>query len=89
MSSKDWNKILKDIRNNYTNYDAFIVVQGTDTLAYTASALSFALQNLNKPVIVTGSQIPLSTIKNDGYNNLLGSLLLASQTKYTRGIGCI
>ena len=80
MSSKDWNKILKDIRDNYTKYNAFIVIQGTDTLAYTASALSFALQNLNKPVIVTGSQIPLSTIKNDGYNNLLGSLLLASQT---------
>jgi len=80
MSSKDWNKILRDIKHNYTKYDAFIVIQGTDTLAYTASALSFALQNLNKPVIVTGSQIPLSTIKNDGYNNLLGSLLLASQT---------
>ena len=81
MSSKDWNKILRDIKQNYSKYHAFIVIQGTDTLAYTASALSFALQNLNKPVIVTGSQIPLSTVKNDGYNNLLGSLLLASQTK--------
>jgi len=80
MSINDWNKIIKDINDNYGNYDGFIVIHGTDTLAYTASALSFALQNLGKPVVVTGSQIPLQKLKNDGYDNLLTALILVSQT---------
>ena len=80
MSIKNWNQMLIDIRDNYDDYDAFIVVHGTDTLAYTASALSFGLENLGKPVIVTGSQMPLEKVKNDGYDNLLSSLLVASLT---------
>ena len=80
MSIKNWNQMLTDIRDNYNDYDAFIVVHGTDTLAYTASALSFGLENLGKPVIVTGSQMPLEKVKNDGYDNLLSSLLVASLT---------
>jgi L-asparaginase len=80
MSVKDWNKIIKTINDNYNNYDAFIVIHGTDTLSYTASALSFGFQNLNKPIIVTGSQIPLQKLLNDGWDNLITSLMLASQT---------
>ena len=54
----DWIQIAGDIRENYSKYDGFVILHGTDTLAYTSSALSFMLENLGKPVIVTGSQIP-------------------------------
>lgn len=73
----DWVKIAKTIEENYKRYDGFVVLHGTDTMAYTASALSFMLENLNKTVIVTGSQIPLLELKNDAVDNLLGSLLVA------------
>lgn len=73
----DWVKIAKTIEANYKKYDGFVVLHGTDTMAYTASALSFMLENLNKTVIVTGSQIPLLELKNDAVDNLLGSLLVA------------
>ena len=66
------------IKNNYDVYDAFIVIHGTDTLAYTASMLSFILENLTKPVILTGSQIPILELKNDAFDNFLGSLLIGS-----------
>jgi len=78
MDFKDWNKILHDIYSNYNDYDAFIVVHGTDTLSYTASALSFGLENLSKTVVVTGSQIPMQKIKNDGGLNMISSLIVAS-----------
>jgi lysophospholipase len=70
-------RIANDIKDNYDDYDAFIVLHGTDTMAYTASALSFMLENLKKTVIVTGSQIPLSVPLNDGEANLLGALTVA------------
>jgi lysophospholipase len=73
----DWVKIAKTIEENYKFYDAFIVLHGTDTMAYTASALSFMLENLNKTVVITGSQIPLLELKNDAVDNLLGSLMVA------------
>ena len=78
MNLKDWNKVIKMIKDNYEHYDAFIVIHGTDTLSYTATALSFAFQNLTKPIIVTGSQIPLQRIRNDGANNLLSAMTLGS-----------
>tara|TARA_Y100000590_G_C15725557_1_gene1015128 strand:- start:1302 stop:1850 length:549 start_codon:yes stop_codon:yes gene_type:complete len=78
MSLKNWNQIITDIKDNYDKYSAFIVIHGTDTMAYSASAVSFALENLNKPVIFTGSQIPLQRVRNDGQNNLICSLVLAS-----------
>jgi lysophospholipase len=77
MSYKDWVKIAADIKSNYNYYDAFIVLHGTDTMAYTTSALSFMLENLRKTIIVTGSQIPISQTRNDGFDNLLGSLTIA------------
>lgn len=78
MTPKDWQTIAEDIQANYQDYDGFVVLHGTDTMAYTASALSFMLKDLNKPVIVTGSQIPLSEIRSDGQLNLLNSLYLAA-----------
>eukprot|EP00935_MAST-01C_sp_MAST-1C-sp1_P001733 g1733.t1 len=77
MKDSDWIRIAKDIQDFYDSYDAFIVLHGTDTMAYTASALSFMLENLKKTVIVTGSQIPLSVPLNDGMDNLLGALTVA------------
>ncbi|KAK9900532.1 asparaginase-domain-containing protein [Cystobasidium minutum MCA 4210] len=73
----DWIRMASDIEANYEHYDAFILLHGTDTMAYTASALSFLLENLGKPVILTGAQIPLSEVRNDAVDNLLGALALA------------
>ena len=78
MTPIEWMKIADDIANNYDDYDGFIVLHGTDTMAYTASALSFILDGLRKPVIVTGSQIPLSELRSDGHDNLINSLVVAS-----------
>ena len=72
-------QIANRIKDDYNNYDAFIVLHGTDTMAYTASGLSFMLENLNKPVILTGSQIPILELKNDAVDNFLGALLIAGQ----------
>lgn len=74
----DWNKIGRAIADNYEKYDGFVVLHGTDTMAYTASALSFMLEGLNKPVIFTGSQIPLCELRSDGYDNILNSILFAA-----------
>ncbi|MBA2651914.1 MAG: asparaginase [Tatlockia sp.] len=78
MTVSDWNRIAHDIASEYQNYDGFIVFHGTDTMAYTASALSFMLENLAKPVIVTGSQIPLSEVRNDAEDNVITSLWLSA-----------
>ena len=78
MSPSDWQQIAEDIQSNYDKYDGFVILHGTDTMAYTASALSFMLEDLGKPVIVTGSQIPLAEIRSDGQSNLLNSLYLAA-----------
>ena len=67
--------IANDIAHRYNDYDGFVILHGTDTMAYTASALSFMLQGINKPVIVTGSQIPLSEIRNDAQDNLVTAML--------------
>ena len=78
MSPADWQRIANDIQEHYDEYDGFVVLHGTDTMAYTSSALSFMLENLTKPVIVTGSQIPLSQLRSDGQENLLNSLYIAA-----------
>ncbi|KAK5886249.1 hypothetical protein CesoFtcFv8_017301 [Champsocephalus esox] len=77
MTTEDWGKIGKDIEENYENYDGFVILHGTDTMAYTASALSFMCEHLGKPIIVTGSQVPIYEMRNDGRANLLGALLIA------------
>ena len=78
MSPRDWQCIANDIQDKYDAYDGFIILHGTDTMAYTASALSFMLENLSKPVIVTGSQIPLAELRSDGQENLLNALFIAA-----------
>ncbi|MGM0481219.1 MAG: asparaginase [Pseudomonadota bacterium] len=78
ITPSDWVTIARDIEAHYQDYDGFVILHGTDTMAYTASALSFMLQNLAKPVIVTGSQIPLSALRSDGQTNLLNALYIAA-----------
>ncbi|ENM5917585.1 asparaginase [Vibrio mimicus] len=78
MTPADWQIIADDIAANYDKYDGFVILHGTDTMAYTASALSFMFENLGKPVIVTGSQIPLADLRSDGQANLLNALHIAA-----------
>lgn len=78
MTPAEWVKIARDVEANYDRYDGFIVLHGTDTMAYTASALPFLLGGLRKPVIITGSQIPLCEIRNDARENVITSLMLAA-----------
>jgi len=78
MTPDDWHKIAADIAAHDEHFDGFIVLHGTDTMAYTASALPFMLHGLRKPVIVTGSQIPLCQIRNDARANLITAMLLAA-----------
>ena len=78
MTPEDWQHIADDIRSHYEEYDGFVILHGTDTMAFTASALSFMLENLGKPVIVTGSQIPLAELRSDGQINLLNALYVAA-----------
>ncbi|HMV65768.1 MAG TPA: asparaginase [Myxococcota bacterium] len=78
MSVREWVRVAREIEQAYDRYDAFVVLHGTDTMAYTASALSFMLEDLGKPVVLTGSQIPLDHLRNDAIDNLLGALLLAA-----------
>ena len=79
MTVVEWNHIGSIIQQHYDRFDGFVVLHGTDTMAYTASALSFSLENLDKPVILTGSQIPLFEVRNDGLDNLLTSMMIAAE----------
>jgi len=73
-----WNEVAEDIFRHYDDYDGFVILHGTDTMAYSASALSFMLENLSKPVIFTGSQIPFLKLRSDARDNLIGALQLAA-----------
>ncbi len=75
-----WAKLVHIIYDNYERYDGFVVLHGTDTMAYTASALSFMLENLSKPVILTGSQLPIGMLRTDGKENLITSIEIAAAT---------
>lgn len=77
MTPDGWVTIASDIIANYDQYDGFIVLHGTDTMAYSAAALSFMLEDLGKPVIITGSQIPLIELRSDARDNLIAALLIA------------
>lgn len=78
MGPDSWQKIVQIIADNYTSYDGFVVLHGTDTMAFTASALSFMLENLNKPVILTGSQVPIGMLRTDGKENLITAIEIAA-----------
>jgi L-asparaginase len=77
MSPEQWKKLVWIIEANYHRYDGFVILHGTDTMAFSASALSFMLENLNKPVIFTGSQLPIGKIRTDGKENLITALEIA------------
>lgn len=79
MTPSEWIKIAEDIRDHYSDYDAFVVLHGTDTMAFTASALSFMLENLGKTVIITGSQLPLCVPRNDASMNLVTTLQICQK----------
>lgn len=77
VGAKEWTAIAEIIFCNYDLFDGFVILHGTDTLAYTSSALSFMLRNLRKPVILTGAQAPMRELQSDAIQNLLGSLVIA------------
>ncbi len=81
MTPEDWLRIANDISKRHNAYDGFVVLHGTDTMAYTASALPFMLQGLQKPVVITGAQIPLCKVRNDARENLITALLIAANFK--------
>ena len=78
MRPEDWIRIARIIGDRYDKHDGFVVMHGSDTMAYTASALSYLLEGLTKPVILTGSQLPLNTIRTDGKENLLTAIEVAA-----------
>lgn len=78
MTAVHWKKLVEAIEASYYEYDGFVVTMGTNTLAYTSSALSFALTNIGKPVVVTGAQIPAEVISSDGRNNLVNAIRVAT-----------
>jgi len=82
----DWKKIADKIYENYNDYDGFVILHGTDTMAYTASALSFMFENLSKPIILTGSQLPLGIPRTDGRNNIINAVEIAAAMYQDRAI---
>ncbi|WP_313386380.1 asparaginase [Chishuiella sp.] len=86
MKPEYWINIAETIEINYSKYDGFVVLHGTDTMAYTASALSFMINNLQKPIIFTGSQLPIGDLRTDAKENLITSIQLASLRKNDKPI---
>ena len=76
-----WIDVANILKKNYTKYTGFVILHGTDTMAYTASALSFMLRDFNKPVIITGSQLPVAMLRTDGKENLITAIQIAADTK--------
>ncbi|MCW0953443.1 asparaginase [Weissella ceti] len=85
MQPEDWLKMAERVQHHVDDYDAFIITHGTDTMAYTAAALSYLLNNVNKPIVITGSQVPLEMIETDAIRNLHDSLTVASQADLKGG----
>ncbi len=86
MTPAIWIEIAETIRNNYHSYDGFVILHGTDTMAYTASALSYMLEELDKPVIMTGSQLPIGILRTDGKENLITAIQIAAAKKDGKAI---
>ena len=78
MTPSAWIKLAEIIKQNYNKFDGFVILHGTDTMTFTASALSFMLENLTKPVILTGSQLPINKLRTDGKENLISSIEIAA-----------
>ncbi|MGM0459960.1 MAG: asparaginase [Bacteroidota bacterium] len=82
ISPDHWITLSKHIYQQYNQYDGFVILHGTDTMAYTASALSFSLSNIGKPIIFTGSQVPMSNIRSDAHRNVINAVELATYPVY-------
>lgn len=80
-----WQQLAMEIGKRYDKFDGFVVLHGTDTMAYTASALSFMLEHLHKPVIITGSQLPIGEVRTDGEENLITALQIAAERDPVNG----
>lgn len=78
ITPEHWIKMTKVIENNYNKYDGFVILHGTDTMSYTASALSFMIENLSKPIILTGAQLPIGKLRTDARENLITALEIAA-----------
>lgn len=78
MHPRIWIELAEIIKSNYKNYDGFVILHGSDTMSFTASALSFMLENLGKPVVLTGSQLPIGIIRTDGKENLITAIEIAA-----------
>jgi L-asparaginase len=85
INPSHWQHIAEQIGRHYDKFDGFVVLHGTDTMAYTASALSFMLENLRKPVIITGSQLPIGEVRTDGEENLITALQIAAERNPVNG----
>lgn len=81
-----WAELCRIILENYDKYNGFVILHGTDTMAYSASALSFMLDNLSKPVVFTGSQLPIGTVRTDGRENLIAAIEIAAATIEGRAV---
>ncbi len=77
MQPENWTTLIEEIQSKYDEFDSFVVLHGTNTMGYTAAALTFALENINKPVILTGAQVPLGYLGTDSVTNLVNSLRMA------------
>lgn len=86
MNPQVWVQLAEIIKENYTQYDSFVVLHGTDTMAYSASALSYLLENLNKPVIFTGAQLPIGVARTDAKENFITALEIAAAQIHNRPI---
>ena len=86
MNLSYWTDLATIIEDNYKDYSGFVVLHGSDTMSYTASALSFMLENLSKPVIFTGSQLPIGDLRTDAKENLITAVQLAALTKRNRPV---
>lgn len=78
VSPDHWLQLVKIIESNYNNHDGFVILHGTDTMSYTASALSFMIQNLTKPVVLTGAQLPIGKLRTDAKENLITAMEIAA-----------
>jgi len=86
IGTSTWIRLAEFIEENYASFDGFVILHGTDTMAYSASALSFMLENLDKPVIFTGAQLPIGALRTDGKENLITSIVIAASKEYGKSV---
>lgn len=86
IDTSTWTRLAEIIEQNYDKFDGFVILHGTDTMAYSASALSFMLEGLSKPVIFTGAQLPIGALRTDGKENLITSILIAGAKEYGKAV---